>query len=182
MPIEDASVVWPEAESPYRTVARLTVPPQPAWSEARAWQVEDGLAFNPWNRLAAHRPLGSLNRIRREAYPEGARFRERHNGCPIREPRSRVALSDVRAQIYGSSPGREGRRPGTPDAPPGTWSAPMRPAARIFTGVALLAATAALALSAARLVMPRSRAEARKRLTREQVGAGGSRHSRASRR
>jgi hypothetical protein len=59
MPIEDASVVWPEEESPYRTIARLTVPPQPAWSEARARQVDDGLTLNPWNRLADHRPLGS---------------------------------------------------------------------------------------------------------------------------
>lgn len=51
MPIEDASAEWPEDGSPYRAVARVTVPPQPAWSEARARQVDDGLAFSPWHGL-----------------------------------------------------------------------------------------------------------------------------------
>lgn len=150
MPIEDASVVWPEEESPYRAVARLTVAPQPAWSDERARQVEDGLTFNPWNGLAAHRPIGSVNRARREAYPEGARFRERHNRCPIREPRARLALSRAPAQVYGTIPGREGRRPGTPDAPPGAWTAPMRPSARALGGIVLLAAAGALVLGALR--------------------------------
>ena len=31
MPIEDASAEWPEEESPYLAVARVAVPPQPAW-------------------------------------------------------------------------------------------------------------------------------------------------------
>jgi ribosomal protein L17 len=116
MPIEDASAEWPEAESPYRPVARVRVPPQPAWSEARAAQVDDGLAFSPWHGLAAHRPFGSVNRARREAYVEGARFRAQHNRCPIAEPRSRLALSGQPAQVFGRAPSREGRRPRTPDA------------------------------------------------------------------
>ena len=65
MPIEDASVVWPEDESPYRSVGRVIVRPQPAWSEERARQVDDGLSFSPWHGLAAHEPLGSVNRARR---------------------------------------------------------------------------------------------------------------------
>lgn len=140
MPIEDASVVWPAEKSPYRTVARLTVPPQPAWSEERARQVDDGLTFNPWNGLKAHQPLGAINRVRREAYPESAAFRARHNGCPIREPRCRPDLSDVPPQVYGSAPGREGRRPGTPDAPWGAWAPPMRPVAKALKVIAILAA------------------------------------------
>ena len=36
MPVEDASVVWPEDESPFVTVARVTVQPQESWSETRA--------------------------------------------------------------------------------------------------------------------------------------------------
>jgi len=47
MPIEDASKRWPEDESPYLTVARITVEPQTAWTDARAAVVDDTLAFSP---------------------------------------------------------------------------------------------------------------------------------------
>ena len=50
MPVEDASVVWPEHESPYRTVARITVPPQDAWTDGRVRAVDDGLSFSPLAR------------------------------------------------------------------------------------------------------------------------------------
>lgn len=111
MPVEDASVVWPEAESPYLAVARLVVPPQPAWSEARARQVDDGLAFNPWHGLEAHRPLGSVNRARQGVYGLSAAFRGERNGCPMREPRAWAGLSEEPAVVYGGL-GREGWRPG----------------------------------------------------------------------
>jgi hypothetical protein len=151
MPIEDASAEWPEDESPYRPVARITVPPQPAWSEERARQVDDGLAFSPWHGLAAHRPLGSVNRARLESYAEGARFRAERNGCPMGEPRARLALSDRPAQVYGTAPGREGRRPRTPDARPGAWSAPMRDTARHLAAGAAGGLAGGLVLSAVML-------------------------------
>jgi len=130
MPVEDASVAWPEEESPYVAVGVIRVPRQPAWSEARARQVDDGLAFSPWHGLAAHRPLGAINRARRGTYDMAARFRAERNGCPIHEPRARLNLSSGPAQTYGTAPGREGRRPGTPDARPGAWTQPMRGEAR----------------------------------------------------
>ena len=111
MPVEDASVPWPEAESPYVPVARLVVPPQPAWSEARARQVDDNLAFNPWHGLEAHRPLGSVNRARQGVYGLSAAFRGQRNGCPMREPQAWRGLSADPAAVFGA-PGREGRRPG----------------------------------------------------------------------
>ncbi|NNM73026.1 catalase family protein [Enterovirga aerilata] len=92
MPVEDASAVWPEEESPYVPVARITVPRQEAWSEARSRSVDDGLAFSPWNALAAHRPLGSIMRARRASYPVSSGFRAEHNGCPIRTPASIAEL------------------------------------------------------------------------------------------
>ena len=125
MPVEDASVPWPETESPYRAVARLTVKPQPAWSEARARQADDGLSFSPWHGLASHQPLGSVNRARRSVYGMSAAFRAEHNGCPIHEPRERLVLSAEAASVYGRTAGREGRRPNTPDARPGSWTQPM---------------------------------------------------------
>jgi hypothetical protein len=88
MPIEDASVVWPESESPYVAVARVSAPPQESWSDAKVRAIDDGMAFSPWQGLAAHRPLGSIMRARRVAYPRSAAFRGERNGCPVREPRA----------------------------------------------------------------------------------------------
>ena len=94
MPIEDASVTWPEDRSPYVTVARITAPAQTGWSEERSHVVDDGFAFSPWHGLAAHRPLGSLNRTRKPSYEMSADFRAEHNGCPIHEPGKAAKLPE----------------------------------------------------------------------------------------
>ncbi|BBU33303.1 catalase (plasmid) [Burkholderia sp. THE68] len=83
MPIEDASVQWPEDESPYVPVARVRVAPQRAWDDARSVAIDDSLAFSPWHGLAAHRPLGGVMRTRKPAYEMSSEFRGRFNGCPI---------------------------------------------------------------------------------------------------
>ncbi len=85
MPVEDASVEWPESESPYRTVARLRLPRQEAFSPARRAYVDD-LSFCVSHGLAAHRPLGGIMRARLRAYPEMARVRRESNGVALREP------------------------------------------------------------------------------------------------
>lgn len=92
MPIEDAKVEWPEDQSPYRPVARIVVPPQPAWSATRARALDEGLSFSPWHGVAAHRPLGSVMRARKLAYEAARRFRAEHGGRPIAEPRSAADL------------------------------------------------------------------------------------------
>ena len=125
MPIEDASVPWPEDRSPYLAVARIRVPMQPAWSEERAVQADDGLSFSPWQGIVDHQPLGSINRARKDAYAMSAAFRGSRNGCPIHEPEAMLALSDAAAAPYGRMPGREGRRPNTPDARPGAFGQPL---------------------------------------------------------
>ena len=88
MPIEDASVVWPEESSPYFAVARITANPQLAWNEARSKLVDDGMSFSPWHGIEAHRPLGSIMRMRKMAYEMSAKFRAEHNKQPIVEPNS----------------------------------------------------------------------------------------------
>jgi hypothetical protein len=85
MPIEDASVVWPEDQSPYIAVARIVVRPQPAWSETRSMEMDEGYSFSPWHGLAAHRPLGSIMRVRKATYEASTRFRASHGRCPIHE-------------------------------------------------------------------------------------------------
>ena len=88
MPIEDASVPWSEEESPYIAVGRITVAPQDAWSPAAERHVDQGMAFSPWHGVLAHRPLGSIMRVRKPAYEMSSGFRSRHNGCPIMQPTS----------------------------------------------------------------------------------------------
>jgi hypothetical protein len=71
MPIEDASVDWRAADSPYRTVARIRIPTQ-AVDRGSACE---RLAFNPWHAREEHRPLGNFNRARRVIYESMAAFR-----------------------------------------------------------------------------------------------------------
>jgi hypothetical protein len=85
-PIEDASVEWDEAVSPFFPVATIRVEPQESWSEDRSRAVDDQLSFRPWHGISAHRPLGNIMRARREAYPMSVELRGRLNGCPIHEP------------------------------------------------------------------------------------------------
>ena len=66
-PIEDASVNW---VSPYTTVATLLLPRQDLASAdglALQAQAEAGV-FDPWQALAAHRPLGDVQRARKVIY------------------------------------------------------------------------------------------------------------------
>jgi hypothetical protein len=94
MPIENASTIWPEDQSPYRPVARITVAPQAAWSEARAAALDAGLSFSPWHGLAAHRPLGSIMRVRKAVYETMAAWRSSRADKPVSEPRSAADLPD----------------------------------------------------------------------------------------
>lgn len=87
MPVEDASVEWPQAQSPYVAVARIVVPPQPAAPADSSELGDDRLAFSPWHGIAAHRPIGSIMRVRKAAYEASKEFRATHNHCPIHEPR-----------------------------------------------------------------------------------------------
>jgi hypothetical protein len=93
MPIEDASVVWPEDVSPFLPVARIVIPVQVAWNEAREAAIDDGLSFNPWHGLDAHRPLGSIMRARNVVYRAMAMSRFQQNGKTFGEPASLEELS-----------------------------------------------------------------------------------------
>ncbi len=86
MPIEDATVEWQQAESPFVTVARLHAAPQDSWATTKVAHVDDNLRFSVWTGLAAHQPLGGINRVRRPVYEHSADFRRAFNGCPLHEP------------------------------------------------------------------------------------------------
>ncbi|WP_375786987.1 catalase family protein [Bradyrhizobium sp. Pha-3] len=94
MPVENATIAWPEEMSPYRRVARITVKPQSTWSDARSSAVDDGMSFSPWHGLAAHRPLGGIMRVRRQVYEMAKSFRADKNNRIIEEPREMLTFED----------------------------------------------------------------------------------------
>ena len=73
-PIEDATAEWKPEDAPYVPVARIHIPKQ-SIDDAETERQCEQVAFNPWNCLKEHRPLGNMNRARREIYNAMARFR-----------------------------------------------------------------------------------------------------------
>ncbi|HEX7437007.1 MAG TPA: catalase family protein, partial [Caldimonas sp.] len=67
MPIENASVLWPERLSPRVSVATLRIPRQKFDSPAQM-EFAKRLSYNPWHSIAEHRPLGNQSRARRRMY------------------------------------------------------------------------------------------------------------------
>lgn len=86
MPIEDATVAWPEEDSPHVGVAKITFPVQNPDTPERRTFGDDVLSFNSWRGLAAHRPLGSINRLKKLVYEASSDFRHRVNHVPRLEP------------------------------------------------------------------------------------------------
>jgi len=92
MPVEDAAILWDPDASPHVPIATLQFEPQDVLSPARRVHGDDHLAFNPWNGVAAHRPLGSIMRVRKAAYESSSAQRHRLNAVPRAEP---SALADI---------------------------------------------------------------------------------------
>lgn len=85
MPIEDASIEWPERLSPFVAVAKILIPKQEFRSPAQDKFARE-LSFNPWHCIAEHRPLGNQNRARYLIYSELSRLRQSMNHEPHIEP------------------------------------------------------------------------------------------------
>jgi len=85
MPIEDASIEWPEELSPFVPLGRITIPRQ-SFSSPAQFKFARELSFNPWHSISEHRPLGNQNRARRALYQELSRLRQSMNREPHVEP------------------------------------------------------------------------------------------------
>ncbi len=79
MPIEDATIVWDENLSPFQKVAKIIIPKQKFDFEDQINFCEN-ISMNPWHSLVEHRPLGSINRARRDVYNAISKFRHEKNG------------------------------------------------------------------------------------------------------
>ena len=91
MPVEDAATRWDENRSPFVAVATLRIAQQHFDNAIRNRQGED-MRFSPWHCLAAHRPIGSINRARRVVYHGISGLRRRVNGMAT-DDQAEVAAS-----------------------------------------------------------------------------------------
>jgi hypothetical protein len=94
MPVEDASVQWPEDKSPYQPIAKLVFFPQKTFSPERRVYADDVLSFNPFHCLPEHRPLGNIMRVRKLAYETSSKFRHLMNARVRVEPKGIEELPD----------------------------------------------------------------------------------------
>jgi hypothetical protein len=85
MPIEDPTIVWPETAGPFIPVAKVTIPAQ-IFDTPERRALGEALSFTPWHGLAAHRPLGGINRVKRKVYEHVSRLRHQMNGEARQEP------------------------------------------------------------------------------------------------
>jgi hypothetical protein len=81
-PVEDPTVCWKESVTPFVTIATLRLPPQDIDTDERFARAQR-LSFTPWHSLAAHEPLGGINRARQAAYETSMRLREASNGMSM---------------------------------------------------------------------------------------------------
>jgi len=93
LPIEDPTIDWPEDVTPFRPLARITIPSQPLGNATFC----ENLSFTPWHGLATHQPLGGLNRSRRAVYEAISRLRHNINAAPRQEPTE----ADLAAMAHG---------------------------------------------------------------------------------
>ena len=86
MPVNEATVEWPEKLSPFVTVGRVHIPRQDI-SGTENLEKTDALAFNQWRVTEEHRPLGEIMQVRR-IYSASAKVRRTLNHQPQTEPAS----------------------------------------------------------------------------------------------
>ena len=84
MPIEDPSIEWKVSDSPYITIAKIRIPIQ-EFDTVDQQTFCENLSFSPWNALSEHRPIGQLNRIRKEVYEASSKYRHNSNQTEVPE-------------------------------------------------------------------------------------------------
>lgn len=85
MPLDRATVEWPEAQSEYVQVGTLILPKQDVCARGQA-EYGQGLSFNIWRVPELQRPVGSIAEARKVVYAAGARARHEANGQPLQDP------------------------------------------------------------------------------------------------
>ncbi|KAF2673393.1 heme-dependent catalase [Microthyrium microscopicum] len=77
--VEDTTMEWDEKKYPFQTVGTVTIPAQDSFTAARRVFWEERMRLNVWWGLETMRPLGSVNRLRKEVYAASRTVRENMN-------------------------------------------------------------------------------------------------------
>ncbi len=85
MPLDAATVEWPESESPFIAIADIIFPQQDIHARGQA-EYGENLSMNIWRVTEEHIPHGSIAEARREVYAASAEQRRHINGIPDGEP------------------------------------------------------------------------------------------------
>ncbi|CAF1453454.1 unnamed protein product [Adineta steineri] len=91
-PVEDTSIEWSQLAAPFHTVATLDIPKQEAFDPEFCQWWQDHIRLYAWAGLEEHRPLGSINRIRKKLYDASSAFRAEKNHQEVVFPQS---INDV---------------------------------------------------------------------------------------
>jgi catalase len=82
MSIEDPTKEWKETDSPFITLAQISIPAQ-TFNKPEQYQFCENLSFAPWHALAEHRPIGQFNRLRKAVYPASSVYRHTQNHTEV---------------------------------------------------------------------------------------------------
>jgi hypothetical protein len=83
--VEDCTTEWDETQAPFYEVAAIRIPKQ-SLGVPEQEGLGENFSFNPWHALPEHRPLGSINRMRKVVYERISRVRHDINSVERREP------------------------------------------------------------------------------------------------
>lgn len=83
--VEDTGLPWDETAFPFQTVGTVTIPAgQDSFDAKRRTFWEDSMKCNVWYGLESMRPLGSVNRLRRNLYKMSVAKREETNVTEVK--------------------------------------------------------------------------------------------------
>jgi catalase len=97
-PVENVTVEWPERISPFVTVAKLRLPRQDIGGDENL-VLQDATSITPWRCTAEHRPLGNIQRARKEVYRQSSLLRHDLNHQVRREPRNLAEVFAVSGRL-----------------------------------------------------------------------------------
>ena len=83
MPLDKASVEWPEKESSFHTLATIKIPTQELKDNAGLCEK---MSFTTWHALPEHKPVGSVNEARGIVYKAISDLRHQQSGQPAGYP------------------------------------------------------------------------------------------------
>lgn len=86
-PIEELTTEWKASDTPFVTVATLTIPCQDVPDDGN-FEIMENLSFTPFRCLEENRPIGNLQQSRLKAYQIASETRHKLNNIKRHEPKN----------------------------------------------------------------------------------------------